>query len=101
MTSQNLLPDEVIDENIPNLIENNNSEEQFKQENNTSLLSPVVSATEISNNSDLSTTNDSTTIENSSLGKKLKTTITVEDERWCNEGDISHFEFSRIFRIIL
>ncbi len=68
MTSQNLLQDEIIEDRIPSSIEIDNSENQFKQENHTSPISHVASAPVISTNIDIPTTNDSSTIENSSLG---------------------------------
>jgi len=71
VTSQNLLQDEVIEDNISNSIENDNSEDQLKQDNHTSLLSHVASAPVISNNIDIPTMNDSNTSEIHSLGKEL------------------------------
>ncbi len=65
MTSENLLENEVSEDNIPSSIENDNSKEQF----NTSLLPHDASASVISNNIDLLTTNDSNVIESSSIGK--------------------------------
>jgi hypothetical protein len=72
VTSQNLLQDEVIEDNISNSIENDNSEDQLKQDNHTSLLPHVASAPVILNNIDIPTTmNDSNTSEIHSLGKEL------------------------------
>jgi len=79
-TSQNL-QDEVIVDNIPNLIENDNSEDQLKQENDTSLLSQVASAPVISNDTDVSTMNDSNTIGNTSLGASPTSSTNVEKKK--------------------
>jgi hypothetical protein len=81
VTSQNILQDEVIEDNIPSSIENDNSEEQLKQENNTSLLSHVASAPVISNNIDIPTMNDSNVIESSSLRASPISSSSVEKKK--------------------
>ena len=70
VTSQNLLQDEIIEDRLPSSIEIDNSEDQLKEENHTSPISHVASTPIISPNIDIPTTNDSSTTENCSLGKK-------------------------------
>ncbi len=70
MTSQNLLQDDLIEDRIPSSIEIDNSENQLKEENETSPISHDASAPVISTTTtDTSTMNDSNTIDNCSLGK--------------------------------
>jgi hypothetical protein len=58
VTSQNLLQDEVIEDNTTSSIENDNSADQLKQENDPSLENPLK--------------NDSASIESSSPVEKKK-----------------------------
>jgi hypothetical protein len=81
VTSQNLLQDEVIEDNISNSIENDNSEDQLKQDNHTSLLPHVASAPVISNNIDIPTMNDSNTSEIHSLGTSPISSSSIEKKK--------------------
>ena len=70
MTSQDLLQDDLIEDRIPSSIEIDNSENQIKEEIQTSPIPQEASAPVISTSTDTpSTTNDSSTIDNCSLGK--------------------------------
>jgi len=81
VTSENLLRDEVIEDNVPNLIENDNSDSQLKQENHTSQISHVASASTILNHIDIPKTNDSEIIETISLGTSPINSNNVEKKK--------------------
>ena len=66
-TSPNRLEDDMSKEIIPSSIEMNNSDEQMKQDNSTSSIPHVDSAPVLS---EVSSTNDSSLTESSSLGKE-------------------------------
>ena len=71
MTSANLLQKEMIEESTPSSIEIDNSEEPLKEENLPSPISHVASAPVIASPIEIPTMNESSTMESSSLGKKI------------------------------
>jgi len=77
LTSQNLLEDEIVN----NSIENDNSVDELKQENDASLLPHVASAPTISSHIDMPTANDSNTIESSSLGASPISSSNVDKKK--------------------